>query len=97
MKGVCESTLACSGGAVAVLRSGGLAARHDDVCDQNLNGLAILVQGGHAHLDKPLAGPRLRRPEFEYFTLDAQLVPRPYRARPAELVEAGTDEAARRL
>src|SRR4029079_2345560 len=33
-------------------------ARHDQFCDQDLHGAAVLVQGGGADLDEPMPWPR---------------------------------------
>src|SRR5271163_3419641 len=73
----------------------GLTARHDECRDQDLHRLAVLVEGGGAHLDETLRRARLRRPHLQHLAFDMQLVARPHRMRPAELLEPGADDAAR--
>src|SRR5882762_4172883 len=69
-------------------------ARHHEIADGDLHGLAVLVQRRRAQLDQALVRTRLRRPHFEHFALEMQLIPGTHGARPAELVEAGADDAA---
>ncbi len=65
------------------------AARHDEIADMDLHGLAVLVQRCRPHLDQALVRTRLRRPHLEDFALDTQLIPGPHGQRPAE-IEAWT-------
>src|ERR1700738_1858913 len=74
-----------------------LAARDDQIGDEDLHGLAVLVQGRRPHLDQPLVRAGLRRPYLQDFALDAQLVPGPHRQRPTQLLEARADDTARGL
>jgi hypothetical protein len=56
-----------------------------------------LVQRCGLHLDQPLVQPRLRRSYFEHLGLDAELVARPYRPWPTELLEAEAEDPTGRL
>src|SRR5262249_47424484 len=73
------------------------AAWHDQGRDQHLHGLAVLIERGGPDFDQPLLRARLRRTHLEDLALEAQLIARTHRVRPAELVEAGADDAARGL
>src|ERR1043166_8964390 len=75
----------------------GRSARHDEVADGHLHRLAPLVAGCGAYLDHALIGTRLRRPHLEHLDVEVELVAGAHRQRPAELVEARADDAARRL
>src|SRR5947208_99145 len=75
----------------------GCPARHDERSDHDLNGFAVLIEGRGAHLDEALLGPRLRRPHLEDLAFNPKRVAGAHRERPAELLEAGTDDAASRL
>src|SRR5688500_3888264 len=70
------------------------AARHHEVADRDLHRLAVLVQRGGTKLHHALVRARLRWPHFHDFGFDAQLVAGPNRPRPAEFIEARTDDAA---
>src|SRR3954467_2222390 len=72
-------------------------ARHHQVADRDLHGLALLVARSRAHLDESLVRPRLRRPHLEHLGFHGELVARPHGQRPAEFVEAGADDAPGRL
>src|ERR1041385_8473975 len=71
-----------------------LPARDDQIANRNLHPLAVLVERSGLPLDQPLPGTRLRRPHLHHLDLEMQLVARPHRPRPAELVEARADDAA---
>src|SRR6266568_1328003 len=70
------------------------AARHDEIRDEDLHGLAMLVERRRPDLDQPLLGTRFRRSYLQHFTFKMQLVVGPHRRRPAELIEPGADDAA---
>src|SRR5262245_4080206 len=72
-----------------------LAARHDQVADVDLHRLAFLVQRRDPDLHHALRGARFRRTHLEHLDLEVKLVSRADGKRPAELVEAGADDAAR--
>src|SRR3989449_3362793 len=70
------------------------AARHHEIRDDDLNGLVILVERRRSHLDQPLIWTRPRWPHLEDLALGPQLISRPHRPWPAELVGAGAHDAA---
>src|SRR6266446_1159805 len=69
------------------------AARYHEIRDDDLNGLVVLVERRRSHLDQPLIGTRPRGPHLENLALGAQLISRPHRPWPAELVSAGAHDA----
>src|SRR5438309_6924827 len=75
-------------------RAKGLAAaRYYEIRDDDLNGLVVLVERRRSRLDQPLIGTRPRGPHLENLALGAQLISRPHRPWPAELVSAGAHDA----
>src|SRR5262245_47516245 len=70
------------------------AARQDEARHQHLHRLAILIERGRPHLDQPLLGARPRWTHLDDLALDAQLIARAHRVRPAEFIEARADDAA---
>src|SRR5258708_10387611 len=62
--------------------------RYDKIPDGHLHRLAVLILRRRPHLDQSLLRAGLRRPHFEYFALDVELVSRPHRPPPAGFVEA---------
>src|SRR5262245_5485524 len=50
------------------------ATADQQIADRDLHGLSPLVRRRRSHLDQPLIGPRLRRPDLQDLTLHAQLV-----------------------
>src|SRR5207245_2828827 len=74
-------------------RLGG-APLDQQVHGQHLHSLATLVQRSGAAFDEALAGPARRRPRFEHLRLHVQLVARPDRALPRQLVSAAAEETA---
>src|SRR4030088_2639125 len=75
---------------------GSRTARDDQAANGELDDLAVLVQRARSYCDQPLVGLRPRRSNVDHFALDVQLVSRPHRPRPSELVEASADDAAGR-
>src|SRR6266446_5073411 len=71
-------------------------ARYHEGADEDLHGVAVLIQRRRSHLEQPLVWTRLRRPHLEHFALDAQRIPRTHGPWPAALLNAGTNNAARR-
>src|SRR5439155_2696410 len=69
--------------------------RDDEITDRDLYRLTVLILRRRPHLDLSLRRTGLRRPYLENFALQVQLIPGPYRPRPAELVEPRADDPAR--
>jgi len=73
------------------------SSRHHQIPNIDLHRLVILIQRRRAHLDHALLGPRPGWAHLEHLDREMQLVARPDRLRPAELVEPGTDDPGCRL
>jgi hypothetical protein len=73
------------------------SAQDDQVRDHDLHGLAGLVQRRRPYLEQPLLRPRPRGSDLQDLTLHGERVAGADRERPAELVEAGRDDASCRL
>ena len=70
------------------------AAWDHEIADKDLHRLALLIERRRADLDHSLFRSRFRGSHLEHFALNAQLIPRPYRTRPAEFVEPGANDTA---
>src|SRR5687768_16340094 len=64
------------------------------MAQRHLHGLVVLIQRCCPDLDDSLVRTRLRGSNLEHFAFDMKLIAWPNRSWPAELVKAGTDDAA---
>src|SRR4029077_12599016 len=72
---------------------GGRPTRHDQLRQQDLDGLAALGAGFAAHSRHPAIGPRAGRHDLLDFAYDLEDIARPRRLRPTDLA-AGADDPA---
>ncbi|KAF1852500.1 hypothetical protein Lal_00037233 [Lupinus albus] len=70
------------------------AARHQQVAGHDEHGFVVLVVGGHAMVEETLLRFGLRSLDAQHFGFQSQHVAGTGRTRPAEFIEAGTDDAA---
>src|SRR2546425_8572142 len=69
--------------------------RDHEIADGDLHRLAVLILRRRPHLDQSLLRTGFRRPHFENFALEVELIPGPHRPGPAELVEPRADDPTR--